>query len=237
MLDPLEVGKRLRAWRESLGDPSREAFAAKLDQPPGSYPFGTYRNHEMGKSFPNAAHLMRLAEFGCDIMWLVTGVASQTPTVMPAEGRAYDMVFEAGGRRHFVEIKSFPLAFSAGSGVVEGEEPTLESIRLEETFVRDFLRRDPEALLWGKSSGLSMFPTIDDGEALIMDTRDRLLTHDKIYAIALDQNLLLKRINRKVNGRIQLISDNKDYPPEDIEKDTDLELRVIGRVIWHAGVM
>jgi phage repressor protein C with HTH and peptisase S24 domain len=48
---------------------------------------------------------------------------------------------------------------------------------------------------------------------------------------------LVKRVQRKFDGSLILISDNNRYQPEEIAPDAAREIRVVGRVIWRGSVM
>jgi phage repressor protein C with HTH and peptisase S24 domain len=44
--------------------------------------------------------------------------------------------------------------------------------------------------------------------------------------------LLVKRIQTLWNDGVQLLSDNKDYPPQEISKPDLENIEVIGKVVW-----
>jgi phage repressor protein C with HTH and peptisase S24 domain len=45
----------------------------------------------------------------------------------------------------------------------------------------------------------------------------------------------VKRVQRKFDGSLILISDNNIYQPESIPADLAKEVQIIGRVIWRGG--
>lgn len=102
-------------------------------------------------------------------------------------------------------------------------------------FDRRFLRDQgatPEhcSVIWAK--GDSMTPTIPDGSALIVDRSQTAISNGCIMVIGVGDDLLVKRIRRRLDGLIDLISDNQAYAPETLGPDTLQQLRVIGRVVY-----
>lgn len=77
-----------------------------------------------------------------------------------------------------------------------------------------------------------MEPTIVDGSTLLIDLTDQALTNGRIYALAVDDVLFVKRIRRTVKGEIILASDNPSFPDEKLDNEDIHELRIIGQVVW-----
>lgn len=77
-----------------------------------------------------------------------------------------------------------------------------------------------------------MMPTIPDGSALIVDRSQIEVKNGSIMVIGVGDDLLVKRIRRRLDGLIDLISDNQAYAPETLGPDTLQQLRVIGRVVY-----
>ena len=104
-------------------------------------------------------------------------------------------------------------------------------------FRRDWLRttfgRDPKELILDIAVGDSMEPGIRDGDALLIDTTDQTFRDFGIFVIEARGERLVKRVQRKFDGSLILISDNKLYHPELIPADLAKEVRVVGRGIWR----
>lgn len=75
--------------------------------------------------------------------------------------------------------------------------------------------------------GDSMMPTLNNGDAVIVDVSQRDVTQDGLYAVELGGSTLIKRIQITHKGLL-LLSDNTKYKPFTID-DGDT-LNVIGRV-------
>jgi phage repressor protein C with HTH and peptisase S24 domain len=82
-----------------------------------------------------------------------------------------------------------------------------------------------------------MTPTIRDGNTLLIDTTDRTFRNFGIYVIEINGQRLVKRVQRKHDGSLVLISDNQTYQPDTIDKHAAAGIVVIGRVVWSGGTV
>jgi len=85
------------------------------------------------------------------------------------------------------------------------------------------------------AKGLSMYPTLQDGQAVLIDTSQTTPIENKVYLIMRDLNgLIMKRISRDKNGDWIYISDNADKNrfPNMFAFEND---KIIGRVVWTGG--
>ena len=83
--------------------------------------------------------------------------------------------------------------------------------------------------------GESMTPTIRDGNTLLIDTTDRTFRNFGIYVLEINGQRLVKRVQRKHDGSLVLISDNSAYQPDTVDKEAADDIKVIGRVVWSGG--
>lgn len=126
-----------------------------------------------------------------------------------------------------ISIPLYNVSASCGGGAFVENEAVLRNIRV----TKDFLRRyapsaNPKALNIISVSGDSMSPTMEDGDAVIVDTSDTEVKRDGLYAIQMNGSLFVKRLQVMPNG-VRIISDNPLYPPIDMgEQDS---LFVIGK--------
>ena len=81
--------------------------------------------------------------------------------------------------------------------------------------------------------GDSMEETIRDGDVLLVDTSIDRVRDNSIYVIVYGDMVLVKRIHGRINGSLQLISDNPRYPAEEVAKAEVDQLQVAGRVAWY----
>ena len=198
--------------RTIIGNGSARAFAHKAGMGDS-----TFRNILNG-GMPRLDNLLRIANAaGVSVEWLATG----------KEPGKSDSQFE----EEFALIPGYNIQVAAGHGSLAGDEsPTRElAFRRKWLRFRGFHEQDL-ALVFAK--GDSMEPTISDNETVMVDTSQKKLRDGSIYVIRNGDHLLVKRIQTLWNDGVQLFSDNKEYPPQEIAS-SDLEsLEVIGKVVW-----
>jgi len=123
---------------------------------------------------------------------------------------------------------------AAGRNGVLSDTAVIERVLFSEAWVRRVLRRNPGNLALLEAFGDSMEPTIADGDVIMIDVVVDDLVSGRIYVVDLSGELLVKRIQRRVNGSILVLSDNPRYPPEEVSAADAHHLRLVGEVVWHA---
>nr|WP_275693148.1 S24 family peptidase [Devosia sp. JXJ CY 41] len=77
-------------------------------------------------------------------------------------------------------------------------------------------------------------PIIKDGALMLVDTRpNQHVRSGCFYIIVLDGDVLVKLINRRIDGTIELISHNPAYPKEIIDSQQLDRLTIPGQVVWY----
>lgn len=121
---------------------------------------------------------------------------------------------------------------SCGCGTMVFEEPEIRPIKLGNDVISHYMRcSHPLNLKAFTASGDSMSPLIEDGDLLLVDTGRTELSNSGVYVFSLNNEWRVKRFNLKIDGRLEIISDNPKYEKELLEPDCGLELYVKGRVI------
>lgn len=120
---------------------------------------------------------------------------------------------------------------AAGRSAIPASEMSDGVISFDPRFLRD-QGAVPErcTVIW--AHGDSMVPTIPDGSALIVDHSQTEVKNGSIMVIGVGDDLLVKRVRRRLDGLIDLISDNTAYASETLGPDSLRQLRVIGRVVY-----
>ncbi len=121
---------------------------------------------------------------------------------------------------------------SAGHG-----GPSVEAIeRTDKTtpFRSDWMRAEgwsPRTHYTMRCRGDSMEPSIQDGAPVVIDTSAKAIKSGRVYAIVVDGETLLKRLDKLPGGIVRVRSDNPSplYAPWEIAEDA---LQVIGRAVW-----
>ncbi len=131
-----------------------------------------------------------------------------------------------------VSVPVFDVEASAGHGsLVESEE------RSKELFFRyDWItERGFQQSFLGiiRVLGNSMEPTIPDKAVILVNREDTEIKNGRIYVLRYDDMLHVKRLQRLPGNMVQVISDNAaEYPPFVVDVSSDVEFRVLGRVVW-----
>ena len=132
-----------------------------------------------------------------------------------------------------VEIEKIEVSGSCGFGTINFEEvPGISKLQVSQTwFKKYFYFYNPENIKIVTAQGDSMTPEIDDGEAVFIDISDKDTLRDGIYLLMVDGELFIKRVQKLIGKKIALISSNPKYKEIEVPLDTDIEVRVIGRVV------
>lgn len=93
----------------------------------------------------------------------------------------------------------------------------------------------PDKLRFITGYGDSMEPTFSDGDTLLVDAGVFEVRIDAVYVLELKSELYIKRLQRRPDGSVLMISDNKKYEPYVINNGEIEGFRVLGRVIsaWN----
>lgn len=131
-----------------------------------------------------------------------------------------------------IEIDYIHIAPSCGRGTVVLDEADVTPVRIGKEVIKDIWKvSTPEVLKLFKASGDSMADTIEDGNILLVDTSRTDYHNGGIYVLTINNDWFVKRLRLRINGDLEIISDNSKYEPEILKPNTDIEINVVGRVI------
>jgi phage repressor protein C with HTH and peptisase S24 domain len=194
-----------------------------------------FRKWLKGVAEPSRDRLVALAEAaGVNVSWLAQG-EGVPPDPVSLAARAHSP--QSGGTLNIAQFLVLPKrveAAAAGAGKPVAISPS-EFIGFRHDWLRGTFARDPADLILEIAVGESMEPNIRNGDLLLIDTTDLTFRNFGIYVIEVRAERLVKRVQRKFDGSLILISDNKIYQPESIPADLAKEVQVVGRVIWRGG--
>ena len=108
-------------------------------------------------------------------------------------------------------------------------------LALHRDWVRSACQVEPADLGLEIAACQSMSPTIGVGDALLIDTVDRGFRSVGIYVLEIDGQRLVRRVQRRHDGSLVLISDNQAYQPDTVDPAAAEKIVVIGRVVWAGG--
>jgi len=82
-------------------------------------------------------------------------------------------------------------------------------------------------------AGDSMQPTLNDGDLIMINRRDRDFRTGYIYLLRMGEELMVKRLERRPGNMLLIRSDNDRYEsiPVKMDKAGD-EIEIFGRMVW-----
>lgn len=137
----------------------------------------------------------------------------------------------------YASVPQYDAKAAAGLG---SENPHVE-IRSTLAFKREWLRlkgAKADQLIVIYAEGESMWPTINDGDVLLVDRSWVDPVDGQVFVLAGSDGAIVKRLARGALGQWVLRSDNGDkgeYPDRQQLLSNDNEHRIIGKVIWRGG--
>lgn len=137
----------------------------------------------------------------------------------------------------FVMVRRFDVRSAAGAGAVAETAEQLAPLAFRKDWIRTRLRRNPDTLMAIENGGDSMYPTIADGDILLIDTGESEIRTQGIYSLVIDGLLVTKRCLIGARGKLVLKSDNPSYGVTEMHPADIEDLRVLGRVVWHGGMI
>ncbi|UZR27468.1 XRE family transcriptional regulator [Methylococcus mesophilus] len=135
-----------------------------------------------------------------------------------------------------VMVPRYDVHGSAGGGAVNHTEHVIEYVAFDPAWVREVLRVSPDKLCLIGVRGTSMEPTLLNGEVILVDRTLSEIRDSDVYVIEYEGNLLIKRIQLRLDGTVVIKSDNTAYEPEILTSEDAQRLSVVGRVVpWKFG--
>jgi phage repressor protein C with HTH and peptisase S24 domain len=147
--------------------------------------------------------------------------------------QAPESLIEATNQFYTIKYFSDVNASAGGGGDIQSEEH--EDIKLPQTFI-DLLggEREINNIEAIRVSGDSMEPTFSYHDVIFINKQKRDLRRGGVFTIRTEHGLFLKRINKRIDGKIDIISDNKEYVTLTLEPN---EIELIGRVVGKLGII
>jgi len=227
----MTIANRLDEAMKAAGIPSQNALARLSDIP---QPTINRILKGVGKKGPEAHTVVRLAE-ACNVsfQWLYEGIGpkEREPRTQREETPAETIrvSVDDGDSGKFVGVRMLTRVIHAGMDGVDGDFEYDDGIAL--SLPLDWVqakRLDPAKLVALKVKGQSMYPTMREGDVVIVNTADRNPLDGELFAVNHHHKPVVKRLERE-GGGWYLASDNRApaYGRRPVEEDTE----IVGRVV------
>tara|TARA_R110000744_G_scaffold69739_1_gene141400 strand:- start:1583 stop:2230 length:648 start_codon:yes stop_codon:yes gene_type:complete len=156
-------------------------------------------------------------EKGISMEWLLNGTGDK---------------YAGSNTSKLLPVPHYAIQASAGGGSLVEAEPIEQHLTLS----REWLSREgivSKDLIGIYARGDSMEPSIISGDSLLIDREANVIGSDGgIYVINYEGDLFVKRVQKLLDGRIAVTSDNKKHMSIEISKHDLEHLKIIGRVVW-----
>lgn len=127
-----------------------------------------------------------------------------------------------------VGIEQIDLAYGLGATFADNPIAT-EVMHFPRQWVDAITSSPPALLTWTRGRGDSMFPTINDGDLILLDRSQRRVTEqDALWAFTVGDLAAIKRLRIK-GDRVIILSDNPAVPPDEEPID---EVNIVARVAF-----
>lgn len=81
-----------------------------------------------------------------------------------------------------------------------------------------------------------MEPSFRDRDVLLCDTGQTEIIDGEVYALDYGGELRVKRLRKRFDGGLIILSDNTaKHPPESLSAIDATHIKILGRVLWRGG--
>ncbi|WP_193758084.1 XRE family transcriptional regulator [Pseudacidovorax intermedius] len=214
-------GTRIRALRQAQGM-TIEGLAEKAQ-----LHFNTVGRIERGTSEASLEQQLALAD--------ALGVPLSQLSVAPASSSDERTLSAELDGEDYALIEMLDVRVSGGSGAINGGAETVGRFAFAKSWLNQKGIRPTDARIV-RVRGRSMSDRINDGDILLVDVSCNQLTREGVYVIELNGEDYVKILQRDfVTGGVRIVSYNPEFPPQVLSPQQANELRITGRVVWHAG--
>jgi phage repressor protein C with HTH and peptisase S24 domain len=215
-----EIGNRIKQVR---GKNAQKEFAKML-----LFSTSYLSEVESGKTKPSLELLVKISHItNYSLHWLLTG---EGPMFLEAsEGMVKENLASYGDLGEFALIPLVVLEREKGI-VREGiEAMAKEKYAFRRTWLQS--KGNLENFVLFSVRGDSMEPTITDGDFVLIDRSQKQVVVGNIYALRMENAVMVKRLQPMGDRRIKVMSDNKLYESYELDLGKG-DIEIIGQIIW-----
>lgn len=238
------ISSRLKEERERLGM-TQPAFAEAAGA--GKR---TLIEWEKGTTSPSVVQLSALSSIGVDVYYVLSGTHNlfldpQLPKKenlsrnkhLPSNDQCKVSESLSTAPDGFILVPHYEVQASAGHGSLVHSEQIVDYLAFKADWVRNTLGVTQKDLALISVKGDSMEPVLSNEDLILVDMRKNRVEDNAIYVLQLNDALLVKRIQHKLDGSLHVMSDNPRYQAEIVSSDRAADLNVLGRVVWSGRRM
>ncbi|MDF1874914.1 LexA family transcriptional regulator [Sulfurimonas sp. SAG-AH-194-I05] len=146
-------------------------------------------------------------------------------------GQSPESLVEATNK--FFMVKYFNDVHASAGGGSDTESESVEELEMPEQFVMMLGgERELKYIEAVNVSGDSMEPTFSYNDIVFINRSKTDLQRGGIFTIRTESGLFIKRVQKRIDGKVDIISDNKVYTTQTLDPN---EIEVIGRVVSRFG--
>ena len=192
------IGNRIAQARTAAGLNQSE-LAARIGVTPQSV-----QHWEHDRTAPRGKRVEALSKIlNVTPEWITFGSPSD------GDSQAAEVIYTYEPSFDIVQIPFFDIELAAGMGSYSDMEEVSEHVSISKEILNQHgLSQEQVAAV--RVTGDSMMPRLLSGDTILVDTSDKIPRDRQVYAIAVEDDLKVKRLIRKMDGNWIISSDNPD---------------------------
>ncbi|MGS3174525.1 LexA family transcriptional regulator [Aeromonas sanarellii] len=180
---------------------------------------------------------------GVDLVWLLTGESADGEVISLQEPSRKALIINEVSEpladyqwpefdEEYALIDGYHIAVSAGHGTFNDQHEVKRKLAFRRKWLK-FRQLNPDNLAVVFAKGDSMEPTIHSGDSILVDLSRNQIQDGGLFVLRLGDELYAKRLQKRVDGGVNIISDNKTgYETLSVLPSELDSLSIIGKVVW-----
>ena len=204
----------------------------------------TINAYALGESEPSRSRLVAIAEAaGVNVGWLAAGEGPMEREAAyiyigegETEGRGEGWVEPPPGSdpAEFDLVPMVETRLCAGNGSFVLSENVEGYYAFRKSWVRSVAASARDLVLM-RVDGDSMNQTIRSGDTVMIDAGRRTIIEGQVFALRVDDTIMIKRLSYRPGGRVLVGSDNRqEFDPYEVDL---ADLHVLGQIIFFSRVL
>lgn len=225
--------KEPEGFRENVRKAIKNGGGPKIMASKTGIPIGTINKYVAMTSAAPLANVMKICEAnGLTVDALLSGNhRSESETEALAAFSARPVEEGLARSTTMITLPRYDVQAAAGDGIIPISENSEESgISIARSFLRN-IGAQPASCVILETKGDSMLPAIPGGSLLIVDRSKTEIEDDMVFVFRVGPGIKVKRAVWRIDGNLDLVSDNEKYPPETYGPDRADEIAPIGQVM------